>query len=98
MWTPQNASAKNPLPVRFWVYGGSNVGGGTSDPLFDGCNVAAHDAVVVTVNYRLGPLGFLAVKDASIQGNQALQDIILGLEWVQQNIYAFGGDKVWLMG
>jgi carboxylesterase type B len=77
-----------------WIYGGANSAGGISDPLYDGCNVAGGDALLVSINYRLGPLGFLALDSASIGGNQATQDILLGLEWVQENIAAFGGDPV----
>ena len=55
---------------------------------------------MVSLNYRVGPLGFLAVPDAGIQGNQGIQDILLGLQWVKDNIAAFGGDpdKVLLHG
>ena len=48
--------------------------------------------LVVSINYRLGPLGFLALDSAGIKGNQAIQDILLGLQWIQDNIGAFGGD------
>ena len=94
VWTPQNATADSKLPVRVWIYGGSNDAGGISDPFYDGCNVAASGVIIVSINYRLGPLGFLALQNASIQGNQAIQDQLLGLEWVQDNIEAFGGDSV----
>jgi carboxylesterase type B len=63
-------------------------------PLYDGCNVAKDNALLVSVSYRLGPLGFLALQSAGIGGNQAIQDLLLGLEWVQANIAAFGGDPV----
>ena len=94
VWTPKDATCNSKLPVRVWVYGGSNNAGGISDPYYDGCNVAASGAILVSINYRLGPLGFLALKNASIQGNQAIQDLLLGLKWVQDNIEAFGGDPV----
>jgi carboxylesterase type B len=71
--------------------------GGISDPLYDGCDAASTDAIFVSVNYRLGPLGFLALEDASFGGNQAIQDILLALQWVQENIEAFGGDNVSLL-
>lgn len=67
--------------------------GGTGEPTYTGCNLAS-DAIVVTVAYRLGPLGFLVLPDAGIGGNMAIQDEILGLQWVQDNIAAFGGDPV----
>ena len=49
---------------------------------------------MVGINYRVGPLGFLALQTAGIQGNMGIQDILLGLQWVQDNIAAFGGDPV----
>ncbi|KAF2093383.1 alpha/beta-hydrolase [Rhizodiscina lignyota] len=99
IWVPPNTSPNSGLPVKFWVYGGSGTAGGISDPLYSGCNLAT-DAVVVSVNYRLGPLGFLALESAGVQGNMAIQDVIMALEWVQSNIAAFGGDpkKVVLFG
>ena len=80
-------------------YGGSNVGGALSYPLYDACNLAT-DAIVVVFNYRLGPLGFLGLASAGIQGNMAIQDYLAALEWVNLNIRNFGGDhsKVLLFG
>ncbi|KAL3454323.1 Carboxylesterase [Aspergillus insuetus] len=92
IWTPSTATADSNLPVKVWIFGGSDTEGGTSYPLYDGCNLAEHGAVVVALNYRLGPLGFLALNDAGIRGNQGIQDLILAFEWVQQSIAAFGGD------
>ena len=88
------------LPVRVWLYGGSDLAGGISDPLYDGCNVPQTDTIMVSVNYRLGPLGFLALPGTDVKGNQAIQDIKMALEWVQANIAAFGGNpkKVVLHG
>lgn len=86
--------------MRTWVFGGSNTAGGISNPLYDGCNVPETGALMVSINYRLGPLGFLALEEAGIGGNMAIQDILLGLQWIQDNIAAFGGDpkKVMLHG
>lgn len=86
--------------MRVWIYGGSDATGSISDPVYDGCNVPSTGAIMVSLNYRLGPLGFLAVPDAGIAGNQGIQDILLGLQWVKDNIAAFGGDlgKVLLHG
>lgn len=67
--------------------------GSISDPLYNGCNTGT-DAVIVSVAYRLGAFGFLALESAGIRGNFAIQDILLALRWVQQNIHAFGGNKV----
>ena len=76
-----------------FIYGGSFVNGGTSDPLYNGCNLA-QAAIVVTLAYRLGPLGFLALESTNIAGNQGLQDVIMGVQWVQENMASFGGNPV----
>ena len=90
-----------------WVHGGSNITGYTADPVYDGANLArTADAVVVSVNYRLGVFGFLdqaALKTgdpAEDSGDFALLDILKALRFVQDNIANFGGDpaRVTLMG
>lgn len=97
VWTPA-ASPQAKLPVMFWIHGGGFNFGGTSLPEYDGKNLAAEGVVVVTANYRLGPLGFLAhplldAESASgASGNYGLLDQVAALEWVQRNIAAFGGD------
>ncbi len=82
-----------------FAYGGGNEGGAVTYPLYDACNLAT-DAIVVSFNYRLGPFGFLALADAGIKGNMAIQDYLAALRWVKANIPAFGGDasKVMLFG
>ena len=87
-------------PVMVWIHGGSYGWGGTSDPLFDGHNfVKAHpEVVLVTINYRLGLLGFLDLtqmeggEDYAESGNLGLLDQVAALEWIQRNIAAFGGE------
>ncbi|KAJ5134698.1 Carboxylesterase type B [Penicillium atrosanguineum] len=100
IWAPSNATKDSKLPVKVWIYGGSQTEGSISDPLYDGCNTADGGSILVSVNYRLGPLGFMALESAGIYGNQGVQDLLLGLQWVQDNIAAFGGDpdKVLLFG
>ncbi|KAH8694181.1 Carboxylesterase [Talaromyces proteolyticus] len=100
VWVPSDATSDSKLPVKVWIYGGSETEGSISDPLYDGCNTADHGAILVSINYRLGPLGFLALNSAGLYGNQGIQDLLLGLQWVQDNIEAFGGDpkKVVLFG
>ena len=93
VFTPSNATNSSSLPVKVWLYGGGNESGGIADPLYDGCNVAT-DAILVSVNYRLGPLGWLALNSAGLTANNALLDQLLALQWVQDNIGAFGGDPV----
>jgi para-nitrobenzyl esterase len=85
-------------PVFFWIYGGGLSGGASRDPLYDGARIAAHGVVVVSINYRLGVLGWLAHPQLSaasprgLSGNYGLLDQIAALRWVQRNISAFGGD------
>ncbi|MDP3236067.1 MAG: carboxylesterase family protein [Myxococcales bacterium] len=94
-------------PVMVWIHGGGNVQGSGSAPLYDGRDLAArHGAVVVTMNYRLGALGFFAhaglsaESDAGVSGNYGLLDQQLALRWVRDNARAFGGDpaRVLLFG
>jgi para-nitrobenzyl esterase len=106
IWEPAARSA-NPRPVIVWVYGGSNITGYTADPVYEGAHLArTADAVVVSVNYRLGIFGFLHLAQlkpgvpADDSGNFALLDLVKALEFVQKNIASFGGDpgRVTLMG
>lgn len=99
VWIPANATATSKLPVKVWLYGGANEAGGISNPTYDGCTASA-SVIQVSINYRVGPLGFLTVQELGIAGNQGLQDQLLGLRWVQENIGAFGGDpsRVLLFG
>ena len=85
-------------PVFVWIYGGGFSGGTGSSPEFDGESLARKGLVVVTFNYRLGALGFLATPELSREsghqasGNYGLLDDIALLQWVRRNIAAFGGD------
>src|SRR6478609_2871606 len=83
-----------PLPVMVFVHGGGFVTGTPNDPLFDGARLAQAGLIVVTVNYRLGALGWLAHPALSEggSGNYGLMDQIAALHWVHDNIAAFGGD------
>ncbi|KAF7359731.1 Cholinesterase [Mycena venus] len=91
---PEKASSSTKLkPVMFWIHGGAFTGGEGSDALEDGGNLASRgDVVVVTINYRLGALGFLALDDGVTNGNYGIADQIIALKWVQQHIRSFGGD------
>ena len=99
VWTPVAASAETPAPVMVWIHGGGlNNGSGTA-ALYDGTALARRDVVVVTLNYRLGRLGFfdhpaLAAERPAGEpaANYGLMDMIAALEWVRDNIAAFGGD------
>ncbi len=97
VWTPARTATER-LAVMVWIHGGSFKSGSASTPIFDGRKLAARGIIVVTLNYRLGVLGFLAHPQLSaesaqrVSGNYGLMDIIAALGWVQRNIAAFGGD------
>lgn len=94
IWTPKTATRNSPKPVLFFIHGGAFVTGSGSDPIYDGENLAKMgDIVVVTMNYRLGALGFLQSDQHNIDGNMGLLDQQLALKWVNENIANFGGDK-----
>ena len=97
VWTTaKNAAAKQ--PVMFWIYGGAFAEGSGAIAVYDGAELAKKGVVVVTANYRVGPLGFFAhpeltrESEHSSSGNYGLLDQIAALRWVQKNIAAFGGD------
>ncbi|CAK5266547.1 unnamed protein product [Mycena citricolor] len=80
-------------PVMFWIHGGGFTNGEASSADKDGGSLASRgDVVLVSVNYRLGALGFLALDDGVTNGNYGLADMITALKWVQKYISAFGGD------
>lgn len=97
VWAPPHAG-KTPLPVMVFIHGGGYEGGSSSDPLYDGVHLAQKGVVVVSINYRLGVLGFLAHPALSaaspehVSGNYGMLDQIAALKWVQANIAGFGGD------
>jgi para-nitrobenzyl esterase len=97
LWKPLRA-AEEKLPVMLWIHGGGLKNGSASTPLYAGDNLARHGVIVVTANYRLGVLGFLAhpelTKESGHQssGNYGLMDQIAALTWIRENISAFGGD------
>ena len=104
IWQPKKADAT--APVMVWFHGGAHTGGFAHVELFDGTELARQGVVVVTVNYRLGPWGFLAhpalaeESEHNSTGNYGLMDKIAALKWVQKNIRSFGGnpDNVTLFG
>jgi para-nitrobenzyl esterase len=97
VWTPAKANGER-LPVLVWIHGGGYTNGSTAMPLYAGDQLARRGIVVVTIAYRLGPLGFLAHPELTAEsmhkssGNFGLLDQIAALEWIQRNIAAFGGD------
>jgi para-nitrobenzyl esterase len=105
VWRPADTEAEAGLPVLVWIHGGGFVNGGGSDLRSDGSAFAREGIVVVSLQYRLGRLGFFAhpaliAADEGPVGNFGYMDQIAGLKWVQDNIAAFGGDpqRVTLVG
>jgi para-nitrobenzyl esterase len=101
VWTPAALDRKGDgkkRPVMVYVHGGAHANGSGSDPLYDGVNLARRgDVVVVTVNHRLNVFGYgyladLGGPDLADSGNVGNMDLVMALEWVRDNIAAFGGD------
>lgn len=104
IWTPTSRAPNELLPVFFFIHGGSHVRGSSSEQLsgtylYDGEDLATNaNAVVVTINYRLGALGFMGLHALSAQsgyggsGNYGYLDAVQALHWVHDNVESFGGD------
>lgn len=98
VWTAAE-SANERRPVMVWIHGGGLTRASGADARFHGANLAKKGVVLVTVNYRLGPLGYLAHPELTreepkgVSGNYGVLDQIAALQWVQQNIAQFGGDS-----
>lgn len=101
IWTPRNA--KN-CPVLIYIHGGSFTGGSANEGHISGVEFAKNGVITVALNYRLGPFGFCSHPDLTDQngicGNYGLFDQTVAIQWVRDNIAAFGGnpDKITLMG
>ena len=105
VWTPGSAQPGANLPVIVFIYGGGGTIGSSGMAIYDGENVAQHGALFVTMNYRVGSLGFMAHPELTAEqgghsGNYGYLDQNAALKWVRDNIAAFGGDpaKVILTG
>jgi len=104
IWTPETATAQCKLPVIFYIHGGGFTGGCGHEKHFDGPVWPTKGVVAVTINYRMGPLGFAcfeqAAREEGCTGNYGLYDQIAALQWVRDNISAFGGDpdNITIMG
>lgn len=98
VWVPAGVNPSDKLPVMVWIHGGGLRNGGASTPLYAGGELVRRGVIVVTANYRLGALGFLAHPELTrespnqVSGNYGLLDQLAALQWVQRNIAAFGGD------
>ena len=104
IWTPESAGPDAKLPVVFYIHGGGFTGGCGNEKHFDGPVWPTKGVVAVTINYRLGPLGFACLPELSAEaghtGNYGLYDQLCALQWVHDNIAAFGGDpdRITIMG
>ena len=98
VWTPAVNDGRK-RPVMFWCHGGAFISGSGDSPWYDGTNLCRKgDVVVVTINHRLGAFGYLHLgefggEEFAASGNAGMLDIVAALEWVRDNIAAFGGDK-----
>ncbi|XP_059958412.1 bile salt-activated lipase [Mesoplodon densirostris] len=100
IWVPQGRKeVSRNLPVMIWIYGGGFLMGAGHGPnflsnyLYDGEEIATQgNVIVVSFNYRVGPLGFLSTGDSNLPGNYGLRDQHMAIAWVKRNIAAFGGD------
>jgi len=105
VWSPAR-SPEQRLPVLVWIYGGGFTGGSAASPVTSGEVLAGKGVVLVSIAYRVGPMGFLAHPELSaespqkVSGNYGLLDMIAALKWIRHNIAAFGGDpaKVTIFG
>ena len=104
IWTPEDATPDSQLPVLVYIHGGGYTGGCGHEKHFEDPVWAQQGVIAVTINYRLGPMGFVClpelIEEAGHTGNYGLYDQLAALHWVQDNIASFGGDpkKVTIMG
>ncbi len=103
VWASSDISAGDGKPVMVWVHGGAYILGSSAQPLYDGAVLAGSgDAVIVTLNYRMGAMGFLDLSSFGdgFETNLGLRDVLFALQWVRDNIAGFGGDpkRVTLFG
>ena len=91
VWVPPASSSEQKFPVFFWIHGGGFTVGSSSEPIYDGASIAAQGVVVVSINYRLGALGFMKCDGGD--ANCGLWDAVRALEWTHENIHQFNGDS-----
>ncbi|KAI5630865.1 carboxylesterase family domain-containing protein [Phthorimaea operculella] len=100
IYIPNTASTQNRRPVLVWIYGGGFSIGFAGRTLYGPKYIVRNDVILVTINYRLGPYGFMCLDIPEIPGNQGLKDQVLALKWIKNNIESFGGDanEITIMG
>ncbi|XP_038220445.1 esterase FE4-like [Zerene cesonia] len=92
IYVPNKASSRNRLPVLVWIHGGGFEIGFAGRYLYGPKFLVRNDVILVTLNYRLGPYGFMCLDTPEVPGNQGLKDQVLALRWIKANIEEFGGD------
>uniref|UniRef100_A0AAX7TKA4 Carboxylic ester hydrolase n=1 Tax=Astatotilapia calliptera TaxID=8154 RepID=A0AAX7TKA4_ASTCA len=99
IWVPHGSSVSSGLPVMVWIYGGGFMIGGSMGPyyldnyMYYGKEIADRgNVIVVTLGYRVGPMGFMSTGDSDLPGNYGLWDQQAAIAWVHRNIRSFGGD------
>ena len=90
IYVPARSGSKGPWPVMFWIHGGAFQFASGNEA--DETRLMDRDVILVTVNYRLGPFGFLSTGDRVVSGNMGLKDQTMALQWVSKHIKSFGGD------
>jgi carboxylesterase type B len=100
IYVPNTASSTNRLPVMVWIHEGGFSRGFAGRYIYGPSFIIRHDVILVTINYRLGPYGFMCLDTPDVPGNQGLKDQLIALRWIKSNIQAFGGDneKITLFG
>lgn len=98
VFSPAGSSSNRRVPVMVWLHGGAFQLGGAHRPEYDGRRLAERGVVVVTLNYRLGALGFLVSRSDGITGNFGLMDQRAALYWVREHIAVFGGVRTCNLG
>ncbi|GFS13745.1 carboxylic ester hydrolase [Elysia marginata] len=102
VWRPSPRRNSQPKPIMVWIFGGGFWAGSSVLDVYDGSQLAARrDVIVVTMNYRLGPLGFMYLQNnAEVPGNAGLFDQLLALQWVKENAAYLGGspDDITIFG
>ncbi|XP_063530717.1 bile salt-activated lipase-like [Cydia strobilella] len=93
VYVPDSASDQNRLPVFVWIFGGRFAFGFPGRFLYGPSFLVRHDIILVTINYRVGPYGFMCLDIPEVPGNQGLKDQVMALNWIRDNIEAFGGDN-----
>ncbi|XP_068627237.1 esterase FE4-like [Battus philenor] len=100
IFVPNKATTFNRLPVLVWIYGGRFQYGFGNRYVYGPKYLVRHDVIFITVDYRIGPYGFMCLNTPEVPGNQGLKDQLSALRWIKENIEAFGGDsnKITIVG